>query len=109
MASWTAYWRRSRCPGEETRMALTGRAALVALAGVVVVLLAPLGGLMVLLVLLAICIGIVVDLALAASPRSLAIARGGDTSARVGEDARVVLTIRNPGARTARGWVRDAW
>jgi uncharacterized protein (DUF58 family) len=90
-------------------MALTGRAALVALAGVIVVLLAPLGGTMVLLVLATLFVGVVVDLFFAASPRALAVARGGDTSTRVGEPAEVVVTLRNPTARPARGWVRDAW
>jgi uncharacterized protein (DUF58 family) len=90
-------------------MALTGRAAAAALAGVVVVLLAPLGGTMVLLVLAALLVGVVVDLFFAASPRAIAVARGGDTSTRVGEVAEAVLTLRNPTARPARGWVRDAW
>ena len=90
-------------------MALTGRAAVVALAGVVVVLLAPLGGAMVVLVLAVLLLGVAVDLSLAASPRAIAVARSGDTSTRVGEPAEVVVTIRNPTSRTARGWVRDAW
>ena len=90
-------------------MALTGRAALVALAGVIVVLLAPLAGVMVVLVLAVLLLGVAVDLLLAASPRAIAVARGGDTSTRVGEPAEVVVTIRNPTSRTARGWVRDAW
>src|SRR4051794_7862312 len=90
-------------------MALTGRAALVALAGVVVVLLAPLGGVTVLLLLVGLAVGVSVDLALAASPRAISVVRGGDTSTRVGEAADVVVTLRNPTARTARGWVRDAW
>ena len=90
-------------------MALTGRVALVALAGVVLVLLAPLGGAMVLILLAALTIGIVVDLALAASPRSIGVERGGDTSTRVGEPAEVVVTLHNPTTRIARGWVRDAW
>src|SRR3954447_8612461 len=105
-----AYWHR--CPSRDERsrrMALTGRAALVALAGVLLVLLAPLGGVTVLLLLIVLAIGVCVDLVLAVSPRALVVARGGDTSTRVGETADVVGTLRNPTTRTARGWGRDAW
>src|SRR3954451_3215900 len=90
-------------------MALTGRAALVALAGVVVVLLAPMDGVMVLIVLALVVAGAAVDLALAASPRAIALARSGDTSTRVGEPAAVAVVLNNPTGRRARGWVRDAW
>ncbi|HET6817189.1 MAG TPA: DUF58 domain-containing protein [Mycobacteriales bacterium] len=90
-------------------MALTGRAALAALCGVVIVLLAPLGGRMVLIVLALLLIGIVADLVLAASPRAIAINRGGDTSTRVGDTATVFVAMQNSSSRTARGWVRDAW
>src|SRR3954470_10869244 len=105
-----AYWHR--CPSRDERsrrMALTGRAALVALAGVLLVLLAPLGGATVLLLLIVLAIGVCVDLVLAVSPRAVVVARGGDTSTRVGETADVVVTLRNPTTRTVRGWVRDAW
>src|SRR3954470_1507160 len=105
-----AYWHR--CPSRDERsrrMALTGRAALVALAGVLLVLLAPLGGATVLLLLIVLAIGVCVDLVLAVSPRAVVVARGGDTSTRVGETADVVVTLRNPTTRTMRGWVRDAW
>src|SRR4051795_2882575 len=105
-----AYWHRclSRDEGGR-RMALTGRAALAALAGVLLVLLAPLDGAMVLLLLTVLAVGVGVDLALAVSPRGVVGARGGDTSTRVGETADVVVTLRNPTTRTVRGSVRDAW
>src|SRR3954447_19245778 len=90
-------------------MALTGRVALVALAGAVLVLLVPVDGVMVLLLSAVLIAGVGVDLALAASPRAISVARGGDTSTRVGETAEVVVTLHNGTARTARGWVRDAW
>src|SRR4051812_45187037 len=90
-------------------MALTGRAGLVALAGVLLVLVAPLGGATVLLLLIILVVGVCVDLSLAVSPRAVVVARGGDTSTRVGETADVVVTLRNPTTRTMRGWVRDAW
>src|SRR3954452_2108915 len=105
-----AYWHR--CPSRDERsrrMALTGRAALVALAGVLLVLLAPLGGATVLLLLIILAVGVCVDLALAVSPRAVVVARGGDTSTRVGETAAGVVILRNPTTRMARGWVRDAW
>src|SRR3954468_20643093 len=90
-------------------MALTGRVALVALAGAVLVLLVPVDGVMVLLLSAVLIAGVGVDLALAASPRAISVARGGDTSTRVGETAEVVVTLGNGTARTARGWARDAW
>ena len=52
-------------------MALTGRAALLAAFGVLVVFVAPLGGAMVLIVLAALALLTVVDVALAASPRAI--------------------------------------
>src|SRR4051794_990805 len=90
-------------------MALTGRAVLVALAGVLLVLLAPLDGATVLLLLALVAVGVCVDLALAASPRALVVARGGATSTRLDEVAEVTVLLRNPTTRPARGWLRDAW
>jgi uncharacterized protein (DUF58 family) len=89
-------------------MAITGRAAAVALAGVLVVL-AVRGWLAVFAVAIAIVVGIAVDLLLAAPVRPLRIARSGDTAVRLGETAKVTLTIANPGRRVLRGLVRDAW
>ena len=82
---------------------------MVALAGVVVVLLWPAGGRTVLVVFALLLLAVVVDLLLAASPRAIGVARGGDTSTRVGETAEVFVTMHNPSSRPARGWVRDAW
>jgi uncharacterized protein (DUF58 family) len=90
-------------------VALTGRAALAALAGVLAVLLAPLGGRTVVFVLGALAVGVAADLLLAASPRAVVLSRGGDTSTRVGEAAEVFVALRNPTSRVVRGWVRDAW
>src|SRR3954453_18781356 len=110
MASWAGFRRRCRFRGDAAaRMALTGRAALVALAGVVVVLLAPMDGITVLIVLALVVAGAAVDLVLAVSPRAIALARSGDTSTRVGEPAAVTVVLNNPTGRLARGWVRDAW
>jgi uncharacterized protein (DUF58 family) len=90
-------------------MALTGRAALVMLAGAVVVLLWPAGGRTVWLLLAALALAVVLDVLLAASPRAVAVGRGGDTSTRLGEPAQVFVTLRNTSSRQMRGWVRDAW
>src|SRR4051812_50102322 len=89
-------------------MALTGRAALVALAGVVPIVLAP-SGLTVLawLLLLAVLVG--VDLALAGSPRALRVAREPLPTVRLGEEVRAALVIGNAGRRRARGVLRDGW
>jgi len=89
-------------------VALTGRTAAVALAGVLVVLavrswLAVVGLAVVLLA------AIIADLLLAAAIRPLRLARSGDTTVRLGETATVTLTIANPGRRTLRATIRDAW
>ncbi|MFE7529122.1 DUF58 domain-containing protein [Kitasatospora sp. NPDC057542] len=90
-------------------MALTGRTALLAALGALVVgLLLPsrtgIG-----LVTGAVLIAVAVDLVLAAPVRSLRFGRGGDTTVRLGEPATVELTVTNPSGRLLRGLVRDAW
>jgi uncharacterized protein (DUF58 family) len=95
-------------------MALTGRLALLALAGACGVAfliggadwspraaLALVNGLLAAAVLL--------DLALAASVRSLMLSRTGDTRVRLGEPAEVDLLVTNAGRRRAHGRLRDAW
>ena len=89
-------------------MALTGRAAAVALTGVLVVL-AFRSWLAVLATAAVIAIAIAVDLLLAAAIRPLVMTRDGDTRVRLGETATVSLTIVNPGPRPLRALVRDAW
>jgi len=71
-------------------VALTGRAAAAALAGVLLVL-AFRSWLAVLAVGLAIAIAIVADLFLAAAIRPLVMTRGGDTRVRLGETATTLL------------------
>ncbi|HYN75600.1 MAG TPA: DUF58 domain-containing protein [Candidatus Limnocylindria bacterium] len=95
-------------------MALTGRLALLALVGAMVVAalvggagwsvrsaLLAVDGLLVAAVLL--------DLALAGSVRALQLTRAGDTRVRLGEAATVDLLVSNPGRRPVRGRLRDAW
>jgi uncharacterized protein (DUF58 family) len=89
-------------------VALTGRCALAALLGALVVLavrsttaLFAVEGL-----LLA---AVIADLVLAAPVRPLQLARSGDTTVRLGETATVALTLANPGRRRLRGLLRDGW
>jgi uncharacterized protein (DUF58 family) len=90
-------------------LALTARAALLALAGVLLVFAAPLGGAMVGYVAVVVAAVVLLDVVLAASPRAAALGRDGATSTRLGEPAEVILTVRNDGRRRMRGWVRDGW
>ena len=89
-------------------MAVTGRAALLALLGLLPVIASPhlataLGTAAVLLVLLA------VDVLLAAPVRRLQLTRSGITACRLGESAEVQLSVVNATGRRLRGELRDAW
>jgi len=53
--------------------------------------------------------GIALDLAQSGRPRDLEFVRQGDTSARLGTEARVSMLIRNNGRRQVHGVLRDAW
>ncbi|WP_436760364.1 DUF58 domain-containing protein [Streptosporangium sp. V21-05] len=90
-------------------MALTGRAALLALLGTLAVLFAPRPGLAVAGVALLIVALVVVDLLLAGSVRPLRFTRSGERLVRLGESVAVALIVENPGTRRARGVLRDAW
>ncbi|OXM68299.1 MULTISPECIES: DUF58 domain-containing protein [Amycolatopsis] len=90
-------------------MAITGRAGLLALVGIVVVALGVPSWTGVLAVLGVIALGVVVDLLLAASVRGLGFARSGAGAARLGETVEVTLSVTNPGSRPLRGMLRDAW
>ncbi|PGH50108.1 DUF58 domain-containing protein [Streptomyces sp. Ru87] len=90
-------------------MALTGRAALLAVLGALVtgVLMPSPAGL--LLVNSPLLLAILTDLLLAAPVRRLRFTRSGDTSVRLGEQASVHLTLTNPSRRPLRAVLRDAW
>jgi uncharacterized protein (DUF58 family) len=89
-------------------MALTGRAAVAAVIGALVVL--ALRSVPALLAVDALILAAVaVDVVLAAPVRSLRVARGGDTRIRLGTSGQLTLTVANPGRRALRGTVRDAW
>jgi uncharacterized protein (DUF58 family) len=89
-------------------VALTGRAALAALAGALVVL--ALRSTAALLAVEGVLVAaIAADLILAAGVRPLRMSRSGDAKVRLGQTATVTLTVHNPGRRTLRATVRDAW
>ena len=89
-------------------MALTGRAALVVLIGTLAaMLLRTVPGLVAVDGLIA--AAIVADVALAGSVRQLRMSRAGDTRIMLGERGATTLTITNPGRRSVRGVLRDAW
>jgi uncharacterized protein (DUF58 family) len=89
-------------------MALTGRAALLALIGTLAaLLLRTVAGVVVVDGLIA--VAIIVDVALAGGVRQLQISRSGDSRIMLGELGATTLTIANPGRRPVRGLVRDAW
>ena len=89
-------------------MSLSGRTALAALTGAVLVLaFRSVAALLVVNLLLA--AAIVADLALAAGLRRLRITWSGDTRVLLGETAAVTVTVRNPGRRPLRATARAAW
>ena len=89
-------------------MALTGRAALVALAGVVPLVLAP-GAPTLLAWLLLLAALVAVDLALAGSARAIRVVRDPVPTVRLGEPVQVGLVLGNAGRRRVRGLLRDGW
>lgn len=90
-------------------MAITARAGLIALAGVLLVFGWPAGGATIALVEGLLLVGVIVDVVLAGSVRGLHVTRAGGTSTRLGEPVTVTLTVHNGGQRRVRGLLRDAW
>jgi len=90
-------------------MVVTGRAALLALLLTVPVALVARSVATVLAIDAALLVVLIVDAALAGSPRTLSFARSGDRTTRLGEEAVVGLMVRNDGPRAVRGVLRDAW
>ncbi|THG30718.1 DUF58 domain-containing protein [Naasia lichenicola] len=94
-------------------MAVTGRFVLFVLIGIVPVLafgvLFDAGGAsLAIWLLVSILLG-VLDLAFAASPRTVGVERTLPSRIRLGESADARLLVTNNGSRTLRGLVRDAW
>jgi uncharacterized protein (DUF58 family) len=89
-------------------VALTGRAPLAALIGVLVILafrtIAALA-----IVNALILAAIAADVILAAAVSALQVQRSGDTRILLGQSGSVIVTVRNHGSRLLRGIVRDAW
>ncbi|WP_420112838.1 DUF58 domain-containing protein [Pseudactinotalea sp.] len=89
-------------------MAITWRAVALAALGLVPVLLLPQMATVGTWVLIWLVV-VVLDAALAASPRRVTITRGQMGSVRLTEPATSTLTLVNEGTRRLRGVVRDAW
>ena len=89
-------------------MALTGRAVLLALFGLLPVLLVP-SRYTVLTWALLLTAVTVADAVLAAPVATLRLSRSGATACRLGEQVEVSVAIVNPGPRRLRGVLRDAW
>src|SRR5471030_2670228 len=89
-------------------MALTGRFVALLALGVVPVVAFGQPWVLVGWVTFVVLLG-VLDLALAASPRTIRIARDLPARVRLGETVRAELIVTNLGRRTLRGIVRDAW
>jgi uncharacterized protein (DUF58 family) len=90
-------------------MAITGRAVALAFLGAAAVALAPVPGIVMLVVDLLILGLVVLDLALAGPVRSLEFSRSGPRGARLGQPVPLVLTVANGSSRTARLRIRDSW
>ncbi|SFB79149.1 DUF58 domain-containing protein [Streptomyces aidingensis] len=90
-------------------MALTGRTALIAALGALIVGLLLPGPHGIAAVGLPLLAAVLADLAAAAPVRGLALSRSGATSVRLNEEAAVTLTLANPSGRLLRADLRDAW
>jgi uncharacterized protein (DUF58 family) len=89
-------------------MTLTGRAALAAVAGGLVVL--GFGTAIALLIVNAVLLSaILADLCLAGSNAGLRLARSGDARIHLGQSGTISLAMTNAGRRRLRGQVRDGW
>jgi uncharacterized protein (DUF58 family) len=89
-------------------VAITGRAALLALLGVLPAMVWP-GRATAWLVLGVVLVLCLVDAWLAVPVSALRLTRSGDTACRLGEQAEVRLSVANTAGRRVRGVLRDAW
>lgn len=90
-------------------MVLTGRVGLIALICVLPIALSPWPATTFVVLLAALVVAVVADIALAASPRKLRCSRIGETAARLGQPVDAELVVENAGGRRFRGQIRDAW
>ena len=89
-------------------MAITGRAVLLVLLGVVAAALAPGRGAVLAWALVVVAL-MVLDAALAGSPRALAVERVPQGPVRLGVEVGAQLVVTSTGRRRLRGVLRDAW
>ncbi|MGH3958090.1 DUF58 domain-containing protein [Mycobacterium sp.] len=90
-------------------MILTGRTGLLALICVVPIAVSSWPATTFALLLVPLAVVVMIDVALAASPRALRFSRASDGSVRLGEELNAGLLIHNGGRRRFRGRLRDAW
>ncbi|MBK6955553.1 MAG: DUF58 domain-containing protein [Actinomycetales bacterium] len=89
-------------------MTVSGRLPILVLLGGIAIVLEPTRRNVLLWVL--VCLGLVLlDVALALSPKRLVIEREAISQVRLGESARSNLLVTNPSRRTLHGHLRDAW
>jgi uncharacterized protein (DUF58 family) len=88
---------------------LTGRAGLAALVCVLPIIVAPWPAIAFAVLLGALITVVVLDAALAASPRRLRFSRYGETATRLGQPIDAVLLVENGSRRRFSGVIRDAW
>ncbi|MGO4597156.1 DUF58 domain-containing protein [Terrabacter sp. 2RAF25] len=89
-------------------MTVTTRTTWALLVGAVLLVWWPTTGTVALWVL-AVAVLAAIDVALAPSPRRLRLERTGATQVRLGESVSTDVLVTNPGRRTVRGRLRDAW
>ena len=90
-------------------MILTGRTGVIALICALPVALSPSPAVTFVVLLGLLAAAVILDAALAGNPRALEVARGGPTSARLGQPVDAELAVTNRGRSRFRGVVRDAW
>jgi len=90
-------------------MTLTRRSALLVLVLAMAVLVSPAPLPTLMIGNTAVLLLVAVDVLLAASPRALVLSRQVPPTGRLGEALPVTLLVQNPGPRTLRAVVRDAW
>jgi uncharacterized protein (DUF58 family) len=89
-------------------MTLTGRVALVALAGAILIVAA--GNVQTLVIVnVVVLLAIAADLIVAGRINSIQLSRTGDAKVQLGAAGTITLTLANNGRRAVRGVVRDGW
>jgi uncharacterized protein (DUF58 family) len=88
---------------------LTGRAGLIALICVLPIAVSPWPAIAFAVMLVALVVVVIADVALAAGTRTLNCSRLGETAARLGQPVDAVLVVENAGGRRFHGQIRDAW